>query len=119
LGFGAAAHSFAGDTRFFNTADAGEYIKKITANDFSVQTYEKISCREKMAEFIFLALRTSDGLCYEQFNDYFGIEFLKEYGGIAENLVAMGLAEKNDCRIFLTRAGMKFGNQVFQKFLPD
>jgi oxygen-independent coproporphyrinogen-3 oxidase len=119
LGFGAAAHSFAGGIRSFNAADVGEYIKKITANDFSVQMYEKTDCREKMAEFIFLALRTSDGLYYQQFNNYFGIDFLKEYGGIVETLAAMGLVEKNGCRIFLTRKGMKFGNQVFQKFLPD
>ncbi|MDR1701150.1 MAG: radical SAM family heme chaperone HemW [Sporomusaceae bacterium] len=117
-GFGAAAHSFWGGARFFNPASITEYIEQMKAGNFACAP-EEISCQEQMAEFIFLALRTTEGLSYQEFQNCFGVPFLEEYGALTAKFITAGLMQKNTSRVFLTRLGLKFSNQVFQEFLPD
>ena len=119
LGFGAAAHSFIQGDRLANTADIAEYIAAIS------QGREPLECRETpepdvaMAEYAFLALRTAQGLSFQDFADHFGVNFFTCYGKVVEKFSAQGLLTKDGERIQLTETGMKFGNIVFAAFLPE
>jgi oxygen-independent coproporphyrinogen-3 oxidase len=62
LGFGLAAHSFAGERRFANTRDIRRYIElSPAAGDFE----ETLGEDEVRHEMIFLQLRQASGMCYE------------------------------------------------------
>jgi oxygen-independent coproporphyrinogen-3 oxidase len=62
LGFGMAAHSFAGARRFANTRDIRRYIELSPgARDFE----ETLGPAEIQHETIFLQLRQTRGMCYE------------------------------------------------------
>lgn len=62
LGFGMAAHSFLGERRFANTRDIRRYIERSPeAGDFE----ETLGRDEVEHETIFLQLRQTRGMCYE------------------------------------------------------
>ncbi|MDP9195111.1 MAG: radical SAM family heme chaperone HemW, partial [Acidobacteriota bacterium] len=63
FGFGLAAHSFIDGERFANTRDIRRYIETVpNARDFS----EELGVGEVRRETIFLQLRQTDGMCYEE-----------------------------------------------------
>ena len=63
LGFGIAAHSFQAGRRFANTRDIRRYLELApNAGDFA----EELGEVEVRRETIFLALRQTDGMCYEE-----------------------------------------------------
>ncbi len=57
IGIGAAAHSFCGDTRSYNTFDIDGYI----SGDRGARS-EKLSAADRLEEYIMLGLRTVDGV---------------------------------------------------------
>ena len=62
FGFGMGAHSFFGDERFANTRDIRKYIEcSPQARDFS----ETLDEADVQRETIFLQLRQTSGMCYE------------------------------------------------------
>lgn len=66
IGFGAAAHSFVGDIRFWNESDVKDYVKRINDNDFSIQErMEELSLKNKYNEYVMLRSRLSNGLSLE------------------------------------------------------
>jgi oxygen-independent coproporphyrinogen-3 oxidase len=70
-GFGLAAHSFLGGQRFANTRDIRRYIDTTPdARDFS----EDLGAGEVRRETIFLQLRRTTGMCYEELVDLCGQE---------------------------------------------
>jgi oxygen-independent coproporphyrinogen-3 oxidase len=63
FGFGLAAHSFVGGERFANTRDIRRYIDSAPdARDFN----ESLGEGEVRRELIFLQLRRTTGMCYEE-----------------------------------------------------
>ena len=72
-----------------------------------------------MAEFIFLALRTTRGMELAAFAKQFSVDFFHHFGRNFEKLHRQQLVQADDKQIWLTERGMKFGNVVFSSFLPD
>lgn len=64
VGIGAAAHSFDGKVRFFNTTDIGEYISGRLG-----RTAQKLSDGEALEEYIMLGLRTCRGISYSRIRE--------------------------------------------------
>jgi len=118
LGVGAAAHSFLHDQRRSNMADVVTYIDTMAQGLSPTIVGEKLGPSSVMAEYIFLALRTVEGMSVEKFNHYFNEDFATCYGDIIEMLRSKGLIIFTDNKIFLTEIGMKYGNVVFRAFLP-
>lgn len=73
LGIGASAHSFDGSSRFFNIPNTLKYCKAINSSS-ECSTIENISDKEKFNEFVFTALRTSDGLNLNELRSRFGAD---------------------------------------------
>jgi oxygen-independent coproporphyrinogen-3 oxidase len=118
VGFGAAACSFDGKVRFTNTADISHYIESITDGKSPVADKEDLNQETQMAEYVFLALRTIDGVTETDFSARFSTDFRTYYHNILTNLMAEGLITDTDKGVRLTRRGLRFGNRVFAAFLP-
>ncbi|SCM80283.1 Oxygen-independent coproporphyrinogen-III oxidase 1 [uncultured Sporomusa sp.] len=119
LGLGAAAHSFLNRQRTGTVTGIKEYISRVTTGMSPVVMEETLAQDESMAEYIFLALRTTEGMRLNHFTRYFGVDFFDLFGNVFARLQRQGLLEADDERIWLTDTGMKFGNIVFRSFLPD
>ncbi len=117
LGLGAAAHSFLGGKRRTNERGVEEYIRRMTEEGTAVVSLEEESAEELRGDYIFLALRTAAGLDREDFRKRFGEEFLSIYKETIEELMRDGLIEVTASHIRLTKRGMKYGNQVFCRFV--
>lgn len=124
LGLGLAAHSFFDGQRLANTADLQQYTDFFSGaggetQEFPVAFVEKLDKETAMAEFVFLALRTSQGVYVPDFNACFEADFFYQYSGIIAKLRRQKLIEVTEKSVWLTELGMKYGNVVFGAFLPD
>ncbi len=119
LGLGTAAHSFLNRQRTSSTPDIQEYIAAVSAGRSPVVMRESVNRGDAMAEFIFLALRTAQGMNFTDFTRLFAVQFYDQFGIIMEKLRGQGLLAADDQRLWLTEKGMKFGNIVFGSFLPN
>lgn len=117
VGFGCAAHSYYNFKRTYNEHNINLYIKACNKNLLPIFEEEKFNTQTWMEEFCFLALRTAKGIDKNKFKTNFHRDIHAVYDKVIEQLLAQKLLSENDNYIFLTPLGMKFGNQVFEKFL--
>lgn len=118
IGIGAAAHSFWQKERLANMTDVAAYIRAIEQGLLPIAEREIPERSTAMAEYVFLALRTVQGMSVQKFNDYFNADFFTYYGDAIARLTGKSLILTTKDRIFLTEIGMKYGNVVFRAFLP-
>ena len=78
---------------------------------------EVLTQREEMEEFLFLGLRMIQGIREEEFLKNFGRPLEEAYGNVIEKHEKLGLLERLDGRLRLTRRGISLSNQVFVDFL--
>jgi len=119
LGLGAAAHSFIGGQRQSNVIDSGEFIRRIFSGGDPVESREVPEPEVAIAEYVFLSLRTAQGLSFQEFTNCFGLSFTEHFAEIIEKLAGKGLIILEHGGVSLTELGMRFGNIVFASFLPD
>ena len=70
-----------------------------------------------MIETIILSLRTKDGVSYKKFKARFGVNLNDIFPEQIKKLVNLGLLEKGDCKIKLTKKGIFLANTVFREFV--
>src|SRR6185436_1877643 len=102
LGFGLAAHSFAGERRFANTRDIGRYI----AGSREMDVDESLGPAEQRRETIFLRLRQSAGINYDDIVSMCGEEGIE---WIARGLQD-GWLRRDGARVAFTPAGFLLSN---------
>ena len=112
-GFGSAACSYDGKQRMSNAADIESYIRG------AAPTSEQLPARTSLAEFMFLGLRTSEGIDLSVAKERFGVDVMAMFGQeikkyINKEMVSFDQAANN---LKLTKLGMKFGNEIFELFL--
>ena len=112
-GFGSAACSYDGKQRMSNAADIESYIRG------AAPTSEQLPARTSLAEFMFLGLRTSEGIDLSVAKERFGVDVMAMFGQeikkyINKEMVSFDQAGNN---LKLTKLGMKFGNEIFELFL--
>lgn len=108
LGFGMAAHSFVGESRFANTRDIRAYLQRSPdARDFS----ETLGPGERRRETIFLQLRRSAGMCYEDVRRLCGQEGLSWI----ERGLRDGWLKRVDDRVAFTTAGFLQSNDLISQ----
>ncbi len=118
LGFGAGAHSFEAERRWWNVRPVPEYIRRIREGRPTEAGSEMLDRRTALGEAMMLGLRLVDeGISEARLVAQFGIG-LEAFGDAISRLVQRGLLERLDDRIRLTPHGKLLGNQVFVEFLP-
>ena len=75
LGIGPSAHSFNGNTRQWNVANNGKYIKAIKDGEVPFEL-EKLSKADRYNEYVLLGLRTIWGCEFDYVKSEFGEEWL-------------------------------------------
>lgn len=117
LGIGAGAYSFIKGYRYMNYESPARYIKEMMSGKLPVDNGEKLSFRKRMIETIILGLRTKDGVGYIKFKARFGVNLNDIFSEQVIKSVNLGLLQKDDYRIKLTRKGIFLANTVFREFV--
>ena len=117
LGIGAGAYSFIKGYRYMNYENPARYTKEIMSGKLPVDNGEKLSLRKRMIETIILGLRTKDGVGYIKFKTRFGINLNDIFSKQVTKSVNLGLLQKDDYRIKLTKKGIFLANTVFREFV--
>ena len=119
LGFGQAAASYLEGKRFVNPADPGAYQAASEKAYASFRSAPKQSQKEAMEEYMFLGLRTRQGISREDFSRRFGTGFPKQYEKELLDLYRQDLVEQSGGRIRLTDQGIDVSNIILARFLLD
>lgn len=133
IGIGLGASSYFEGARFSNFADLGKYfeitkapalqLKNIDDFDSSIQkrteTYEKLTKKAKMEEFMFVGLRKCAGVSKKEFKKRFNHDIDDIYGALLDKFMKNKLLSENDNsdRIYLTNRGIDVSNYILSEFL--
>ena len=117
LGLGSAAHSFVDGKRFANERSIDDYIRRMKEEGTARLADEEETIDELRGEYVFLALRTVEGVDTEDFKQTFGMDFFAQYGDILNRMMTEGLLMRDGRYVRLTKLGMKYGNRVFAQFV--
>lgn len=112
-GFGSSACSYNGEQRMTNAADIESYISG------AEPTIEQLPARTSLAEFMFLGLRTTEGIDLSVAKERFGVDVMAMFGQEIEKYTNKEMLSFDSARnrLRLTKLGMKFGNEIFELFL--
>jgi oxygen-independent coproporphyrinogen-3 oxidase len=105
-GFGLGAHSFIGERRFANTRDIHRYIDG-PASDF----VEELSEIERRHELVFLRLRQTGGINYDDLLRLCGEEAV----GWIEHGVSEGWLLRDGSRVAFTPAGFLVSSELISQ----
>lgn len=119
LGLGAAAVSTWRGRRWRTTAVLADYLRDAGQKRFAVCEEENLSAGVRLSEYIFLGLRTTEGIALSAINKRFGIRFQQVFAVQLATLQERGWGMLENGRLSLTPEGMKWGNQAFSLFLLD
>jgi oxygen-independent coproporphyrinogen-3 oxidase len=125
IGFGIGAASLIGNMRFSNDTDLYRYIAAPCGCRINETMLEQEDCME---EFMFLGLRLTEGVVYDEFEDTFGRSIESVYGNIIRKNIAEGLLyeyenvdtkkeESMGKRLALTDRGVDISNYVMSQFM--
>lgn len=117
IGLGISSHSFFEGIRFQNTDSLDSYIQAQGNIATIRKNFDIIGKKEAQEEFMFLGLRTLEGVCGKEFYDHFNSDLLSVYGKQLHRLIAQGLLFREGSRFFLTSKGIDVSNYVFGGFL--
>ncbi len=118
LGIGAAAHSFDGVNRFFNIANTLQYCELIENEKFNeLSTVEYLTDDERFNDYIFTALRTTNGLNLETVSDRFGDEKRDYVAKISAQYINNMSMIKIDNRLIITDKGLPISDAIMSDFM--
>ncbi|RMH72921.1 MAG: radical SAM family heme chaperone HemW [Gemmatimonadetes bacterium] len=117
LGIGAGAHSHRQGHRWANEGNVSKYVRRMQAGESPVVMEEHLSREQQMAEIVFLALRTRNGIQITDFQRRFGVKIDTVYGETLETLQQRGLIQRTPERIQLTRQGLLLADAVCSEFM--
>lgn len=130
LGLGLGASSYFASYRFTNTTSFEEYIKEISfatpienLGQFckTNRQLHLVTLKEAMEEYVFLGLRTQNGISLKEYKERFGQDFHGVYESVLPDLFKNNLLAQshNRDRIYLTDRGIDVSNAVLAYFLLD
>ncbi len=116
LGLGPAAHSYAGGSRWWNTASVASYVKAIRAGRAPVAAAEELTPEQKMIEAIYLGLRRAEGIRVAGFERRFGVDFREHFADVLKRCRRAGYLALAEGRCALTREGMLYADAIAADF---
>ncbi|MCQ2423936.1 MAG: radical SAM family heme chaperone HemW, partial [Clostridia bacterium] len=120
LGFGPAAHSFFGGSRFSFVPDVNTYIRGTLPMDSRVRitaSCDEVGERQRMGEYVMLRLRLTAGIEEREFRRRFGAEFYEMYGKKLEKYLRGGFVTSSGGRWALTPRGFFVSNYILSDIL--
>jgi oxygen-independent coproporphyrinogen-3 oxidase len=117
MGFGAGAHSFIDEVRYWNVAHPGVYVARILSGGVAVEGQEETVGPVAAAERAMLALRLRSGLSDAELKSLYPSVRDKAAEGL-RRFQDYGLARRVGSRWRLTEQGWLVANYLFEKLLP-
>ena len=120
LGLGAAAHSFIADKRFSNPEDVSKYVDSWQMGNPAVDWYQENTWEDSLTDYIFTALRKTEGIGKRNFAERFGREFWDVFADRSaefEEYMAAGDAAEDFDAVRITRKGMDIASELIALFL--
>lgn len=111
IGLGVSAHSYDGNSRYYNTSSINEYING-TPKEIIPLTGE-----DKISEFMITGLRMTKGINENIFKNRFGTEIKEKFGKELDKFINLGLMEYKDGNYVLTSKGIDISNSVLCEFV--
>ena len=112
FGFGLSASGFIDNKRYTNTFNLKEYNLNPTE-----KKYEILSKQNQIEEEIFLGLRLSEGINFNQINKKYNIDIYKKYSKIFEKYLKDGYFIKTDNGIKFSKKGILVSNEILCEFI--
>lgn len=116
LGFGPGAHSFLEERRFWNVRSPAAYRRRLLAGMLPVEDGEDVS-RQKVGEWIYLRLRLTDGVRFQDFTETFGFDVRERFQAEIYALADLGLLVVDDVGFRASDRGRWLLNRVVAAFL--
>lgn len=113
IGIGVTAHSFIDMVRYKNQDDVYSYIND-PMKKTQITKYKK---SDLIKEYMMLGFRRIEGIYETEFQKKFDLPLLEVFGDKINELKRRGLISVEGDRLFLSRIGLDYANQVFGAFL--
>ncbi|WP_175614894.1 radical SAM family heme chaperone HemW [Piscibacillus halophilus] len=117
--FGAGAHGYLNQERYVNLRPVNHYNEALEKGQKPILHRDVITLKEKLEEEMFLGLRRASGVTDHEFIHKYGVSLFQLYEKEIQDLQHKGWLEREDDRVYLTKNGLMFGNDVFASFLLD
>ena len=111
-GFGLSASGYIENKRYTNTFNFNKYIQNPIQKEYEILTHENL-----IEEEIFLGLRLTKGINFNQINQKFNIDINKKYSKIFNKYINQGLMEKTQNGVKLTIEGILLSNEILCDFI--
>ncbi len=116
LGVGLGASSKIGKFRLKNETDMTVYLEKLGNKEAVTFVEENLSEEDEKIEFFILGMRCMSGVSLKKYKERFGEDASVRYGKTIQKICDMGLAAREEDRLFLTAKGIDVSNLVFEMF---
>lgn len=116
-GFGAGAHGFVANTRYYNHGPVHHYLKQTRQQKRPVIEETLLTKDELMEEYLFLALRMNRGFRLSEFDAHFGVSAMQLFGEffVQQQRKELLLIEGDVVR--LTTRGLFLADTVFRELI--
>lgn len=116
LGLGPSAHSYDGQSRWWNVSDVREYVSTLqVAGRLPVEDRETIDMARRCVEIIFLGLRRCEGFSISELEELGGWNFDEKFRQSLEKTTTYWIRENN--RLRLTAEGSFLCNRISAEFI--
>jgi len=116
LGFGTSAHSFVNEKRWWNYSPLKFYVASVMSKGNAVIGEELLSEQQLKEEYIMLALR-SNGLNLNEYNQKFGLGWLKKKEHQIETYMEKELLINRNDKLVLTPKGYVVCDEIIANFI--
>lgn len=117
LGLGVGAASYTGGIRSVHTREVDRYVEAALADVDIPGEMERLEGARQAGEAAMLALRTSQGVCFEVFKERYGVDFLEFYAPVIQRHGDAGFMEIDATHARLTLRGKFMANDVCADFV--
>ncbi len=119
-GAGPSATGYLNGVRTKNWSNTSLFCDLLEAGRRAFEFQEELSPRARAGETAAFGLRMTAGWPFDCFAAVTGFDLREEWAGDMADLIAQGLAEKDERRFRLTRRGLRFADLAAEKFIrPD
>lgn len=116
IGLGPSAHSYDGNSRYWNIDSVQEYIKKIDKN-IGYFDLENLNIIDKFNEYIITGLRTKWGCDLNFINKKFGVKYYQHCNKILSDLIEYDIIIRNESSFFLSQKSFLQSDYHIEKFI--
>jgi oxygen-independent coproporphyrinogen III oxidase len=111
FGFGPAAHSYDGISRYWNISNNMDYIESLQSG---IIPYDKedLTTNQQLNEYIMTSLRTMEGINLELVEKKWGIGITGDIIKNSSKYASRGMIQNKENRIVLTREGKLFADGI-------